>query len=348
MSRAKTNLEIEKLYPLDEEILLDRVIQARQSMIDNGFVTEQYTQEELDKRVVELRKINRFFRRCEEIEIGEIGFMSRTLVQAFFPYKDPKDTPVWLRSNGKLHVSITPVYTTGKDGKPVSSGIPYGNIPRLVLAYLTTEVVRSQERQICLGETLADFMRQLGLEPSGGRWGTITRLRIQIKRLFSANIDIIYEDDNDETYQQNQIKAAIASKHSLWWDKRNIDQAALPGFESYVLLSNEFFEEIINYPVPINMDVLRALKHHPQALDIYCWLTYRVSYLNKSVRIPWDILSYQFGSQYSEIKAFKRFFVKSLEKVKYVYKDLNVEVEKKHFVIHPSRPHVPKKIQVIK
>jgi hypothetical protein len=41
-----------------------------------------------------------------------------------------------------------------------------------------------------LGANLSDFMTQLGMTPTGGRTGTITRLRRQINRLFDAAISV--------------------------------------------------------------------------------------------------------------------------------------------------------------
>jgi len=57
--------------------------------------------------------------------------------------------------------------------------------------------------------------------------------------------------------------------------------------------------------VPIDLRVLKVLRS-PMALDIYCWLTYRNSYLRKPSRIPWGALAAQFGADYQARKDFKR------------------------------------------
>ena len=36
-----------------------------------------------------------------------------------------------------------------------------------------------------------------------------------------------------------------------------------------------FFNEIIQHPVPLNMNTLTALKRSTLGLDLYLWLTYR-------------------------------------------------------------------------
>ena len=50
-------------------------------------------------------------------------------------------------------------------------------------------------------------------------------------------------------------------------------------FNSVVVLSAEFYDELVAHAVPIDLRALKALKSSPLALDIYSWLTYRMSYL---------------------------------------------------------------------
>ena len=53
--------------------------------------------------------------------------------------------------------------------------LPFGNLPRLILAWLCTEAVRTQNRELVLGKSLADFMRAPGVYSTSG--GKYTRLR---------------------------------------------------------------------------------------------------------------------------------------------------------------------------
>ena len=58
--------------------------------------------------------------------------------------------------------------------------LPFGNLPRLLLAWVSTEAVRTQSRKLVLGRSLSEFMRALGVySSSGGRGGVQTRLRNQ-------------------------------------------------------------------------------------------------------------------------------------------------------------------------
>ena len=93
----------------------------------------------------------------------------------------------------------------------------------------------------------------------------------------------------------------IASRFSLQWNPAAPDQPDL--FGSYVELSQDFFRDIIERPVSVDLRVLRALRS-PLALDIYCWLNSRVSSLRAPTEIRWPALALQFGAAYADPRRF--------------------------------------------
>jgi hypothetical protein len=266
---------------------------------------------------------------------GALGFMARPLVQVTLPHRDPGNVPVFARNAGDLRLIIQPLMDR-KDGKDINYGIPYGTIPRLILAWLSTEVVKTKSREIPLGGSLSAFMRELDMVPTGGRWGTITRLREQVKRLFSSTFSIVYGDD--KTFTVAGFK--LAARAQFFWDPLHPGQHTL--FESVVVLSDEFYREILAHPIPLDTRILRALKKSPFALDLYTWLTYRMSYLKGETTIPWERLQEQFGSDYAETRKFKSHLVKTLEKVLVLY-PAKVQAEERGLVLMRSLPSVPKK-----
>ena len=265
---------------------------------------------------------------------GSLGFMARPLVQVTLPHKDPGNVPVFARSAGNLQLTIQPLMTE-KKGKIINYGIPYGTIPRLILAWLSTEVVKTKSKEIPLGDSLSAFMRELEMIPTGGRWGTITRLREQVKRLFSSTFSIIYDDEKN--FSTAGFK--LAQKAHFFWDPLNPGQEAL--FGSFVVLSHEFYTEIIAHPVPLDTRILRALRKSPFAIDLYTWLTYRVSYLQSETVIPWEMLKEQFGADYAELKTFKFYLIKHLKSILALY-PVKVSATEKGLKLLPSLPSVPK------
>lgn len=277
----------------------------------------------------------------EAKEAGALGFMARSLVQATLPHRNPKkDTQAWGRENGYFSLVIQPGYFK-KDDEYISLGFPYGNIPRLLLAWMTTEAVRTKDKTLILGNSLSEFMRKLDLMPTGGRWGSITRLREQMQRLLAAKITCTYNDQKSLGIQN----ISIADQAILWWTPQKPEQAGL--WESLIELSDKFFNDIINHPVPIDMRALKALKQSPMALDIYCWLTYRMSYLKQKTQIPWEVLQIQFGSDYAKTRkgkySFKENFIKQLRAVLVVYPQAKIECDRQNIILKPGKPHILQK-----
>lgn len=274
-------------------------------------------------------------------EAGALGFMARALVQATMPHKNPGKVEAWGRRNGNFSLVMQPGYTVDKNNNPQSIGLPYGTKPRLVMAFLASEAVKIRSKEIVLGRSLSEFMRQLNLTPTGGRWGTIPVLKEQMKRLFSSTISFQYDAGKAEI--SGGFK--IASKTILFWDTKSPQQTAL--WESTVSLTQEFYDEIIERPVPVDLRVLSALKSSSLALDIYCWLTYRMSYLKRSTEIPWELLATQFGSDYAETKDFKKNFIKQLRKVLLVY-GAEISQGERGLILKPTKSHIPlRKIKTI-
>lgn len=278
-----------------------------------------------------------------EVPEDEKAFMARHLVQVTLPHSDPgKDTPVWFRTNGNLRLTIESKWDIDtKTNTPRLVGIPYGSIPRLLLFWITTEALKKESRRLELGESLSSFMKQLELAPTGGRHGSITRLRQQMNRLFRARISFDVTEELDTHTRNRWLDMAVAPKGELWWDHRAPDQATLWG--SWIELSEDFFQAITSAPVPLDMRALHALKRSPLALDFYAWTAYKtflVSRKGKSQFVPWAGLVTQFGADYTDRKDFKRRAKAALRKVSAVYPGLKMEEADGGLIIHPGRPAV--------
>jgi hypothetical protein len=259
------------------------------------------------------------------------GFIARAMVLASIPHSRPKTT-VFKRQNGN--------YTLKMIADP-EIGLPYGSIPRLLLAWITTEAIRTKQRKLVLGKSLADFMRQLDIEPTGGKNGSITALRQQMRRLFATTVSCTYSDQEKEA----GLNMLIVDKHVLWWAPKDPQQFGL--WESFITLSETFFKEVTTSPVVFFMEALKALRKSPMALDLYMWLTYRNSYAKNPVVISWESLQLQFGAGYPQTTQgklnFKKKFIEALKKVRIAYPEAHkLEALPNGLKFIPGLPHVPK------
>ena len=239
------------------------------------------------------------------------AFLTRYLVQVTLPHANPGDVPAWTRTNGKVRLTIRPAWDS-KTGKAI--GYPYGTVPRLLLFWLTREVLHKKARRIELGRSLAEFMRALGLNPDtgGGVRGDAHRLRDQMERLFRSVLSLDVEDGN----RQSWLDMQVAPKGEFWWDFKTPDQSGL--FGSWIELGESFFEAIMASPVPVDMRVLRALKRSPLALDLYAWATYKTFSVNRKGQeqmVPWEGLSRQLGGDYASIRDFRKAVRDAIRKI---------------------------------
>jgi len=292
---------------------------------------------------------------------GALGYMAQALVRATLPYKDPK-ADAFTRTNGDFKLRIVAGY---------EGGVPYGIYPRLLMSWITTEAVRNQSPVIELGDSLRLFLRDV-LElrsTGGGKRGSGARVTEQMKRLFGSMLTAYYTNDSPDSPRRFQLRnVTIADELDLDLDEADrLDNAdAEPSVEgkdsalwvpqasheagqwrSNVRLNSRFFRECIENPVPIDLRAYKALRGSPLAMDVYTWLTFRMSYTRKNTKpIPWRFLMSEFGSSYSTeedqaVRDFKKAFLKALSMVRIVYPQAQIKLHENGLILLPSPTHIP-------
>ena len=257
----------------------------------------------------------------------DLGFMARLMALCCLPRTNPGDRLQYKRQNGPYKL----VMVAGADNK-----LPYGNLPRLLLAWVSTEAVRTGSRVLILGDSLSEFMRTLGVYSSAG--GVANRLRNQMDRLFNAHVSMIYEDGRGKA----TVNSLIARRTEFWWNPKRPDELVL--WESKIELGEDFFNEIIQHPVPLDMNTLTSLKRSSLGLDLYLWLVYRTFPLRAPQRITWRQVYRQFGvdparaSDRVTVRNFQREVLRELKKIKLAWPDLNYSTAPGVLILHPSTP----------
>ena len=262
----------------------------------------------------------------------DLGFMARMMALCSLPRTNPGNRLQYKRVNGPFTL-----YMTAGGGNK----LPYGNLPRLILAWVSTEAVRTQSRVLILGSSLSEFMRTLGMEDrSGSPRGDRTRLRNQMDRLFHSHVQLIYEDEQHKA----SVSSQVADRTDLWWNPKRPDELSL--WDSKILLSEAFFNEIISHPVPLDMNTLKALKRCALGLDLYLWLTYRIFTLKSLQRLTWQQLYRQFGTDPAKasdkfiVRNFRQNVLRELKKIKLAWPELNYATARGVLILHPSTPAI--------
>ena len=254
------------------------------------------------------------------------GFMARMMALCSLPRTNPGNRHQYKRVNGPYKL----VMIAGADNK-----LPYGNLPRLLVAWVCTEAVRTQSRELILGSSLSEFMGKLGMDSIGG---ARTRLRNQMRRLFNAHVQLIYEDKLGEA----SVSSSVADRTEFWWNPKRPAERML--WNSKIRVGEDFFNEIIRHPVPIDMNTLQALKRCSLGLDLYLWLTYRTFALRTPQRLTWRQLYRQFDANPAKapdkraVQNFRIKVLRELVKIKLAWPGLNYATEPGVLILLPSTP----------
>ena len=260
----------------------------------------------------------------------DLGFMARMMALCALPRTNPGNRLQYKRVNGPFTLYMN----TTADNK-----LPYGNLPRLLMAWLSTEAVKTGSRVTVLGDSLSKFMRELGYlqqrREATNPPPQPNEAAVRLHRL----------DDLQRRAREQFISSLIAESGEFWWNERKPDQPSL--WNSKIELSEKFFNEIIRHPVPLDMNTLTALKRCSLGLDLYLGLAYRTFPLRAVQQITWKQMYRQFGlhpSKASDKKTVLNFRVKilrELKKIKLAWPELNYSTAPGVLILLPSVPTIP-------
>jgi hypothetical protein len=250
----------------------------------------------------------------------DIALMVRELVFVTFPHKDPGAIPEWIRRNGHITLTMQPGYKDDPHDhrRRVCLGYPYGSTARLILYWIVTETRRTGKARLELGTSLVDFMRKLGITPddSTGKRSSAQSVHRQLERLMHARIRFEQCHTSDGRRGQGWLDMPVAKAGWCWWDTKDEDHIAL--WNGYIILNDDFFQTILDHPVPVRMRTLLALKKSPLGLDLYAWATfesYKAQRHRKGRFVAWKLLHEQFGTEVGTLKNFAAKAQRELRKI---------------------------------
>lgn len=238
----------------------------------------------------------------------------------------------FMRESGAAWVNVQAGYLDEGKG-PVLQPVPYGVMPRLALAWVSTYAVRHQEREIRVGDSAAEFLRLMGLDDDGRRYAT---LRTQMHALAACRLQLGFKG---RTYNGQPVE-----QFDAWLANKSAQQRALwPGV---MTLSDGYYKSLIESAVPLDNRALQALKGSSLALDIYAWLAHRLHRIEGGVVLHWKSIREQFAQEYGgkdADKDFKKKFLPALNKVLAVYPQAKVKPVTGGVLLIGSPPPIPYK-----
>jgi Plasmid encoded RepA protein len=247
----------------------------------------------------------------------DIAYLHAVLTQVSLP-RSKTVARVFERRSGNASLRIDAgVIDTGS--KFEEQPLPYGAMPRYMLAWFNTFAIRNKTQEIPLGNSANEFMERIGYTVSGGKRGTYTTFRNQAKALAACRLVLTI---GDLGAPKTHFKGDIVEEFEAWLDLEGRQRAIWPG---RIVLSDKYYQSLSGSAVPLNHAALKALRGSALALDIYAWLAHRLHRISshQGNTVTWASLKEQFGDEYKDDADgranFKREFLRVLKTVKMLY-----------------------------
>jgi hypothetical protein len=196
---------------------------------------------------------------------SEKAYSARPFVLCGIPVRRPaKHTLEYSRQNGRFRLRVI--------GHP-NYGLPFGQ-DRLLLIWIATMATWQKTREIRF-RSAAAILETFCL-PKDGRY--YKRLIAGFERIFYATF--FFSND------QQLGKATVIERKSfrfvrdakLWYTESAPSQPSIPSSarsENSIMLSEEFWNEIQEHPIPVDLTIVKVLADSPGNLDLYVWLVWR-------------------------------------------------------------------------
>jgi hypothetical protein len=128
-------------------------------------------------------------------------------------------------------------------------GVPWGQ-DRLVPIFLATLAVRQQKQTITF-RSAAEMLDVFGMQQGGSQY---RRLIAAFQRVFGATIFFGTDTQREKAAVMHQARFNFMREARIWYS-RDPNQEILPGgFENEIILSDEFFREIVTHSIPTSMN----------------------------------------------------------------------------------------------
>lgn len=260
----------------------------------------------------------------------DMAFAHAVLCQVGLP-RAKVESREFVRRSGQAEVAIQAGYLDEGNGL-VAQPIPYGPIPRLALAWVSTYAVRHRTREVPVGNSASEFMRLVGISNDGGR--RYPALRKQMHALAACRLQLGYLG---RTFNGQPVE-----QFDAWLSADDKQQAIWPGV---LVLSEGYFKSLLDGAVPLDNRALAELTNTALGLDLYAWLAHRLHRIEgRPVTIHWASLREQFGQEFQGKNAagdFKKQFKGQLARALAVYPTAKVKLIDGGLLLQSSPPPIP-------
>ena len=211
-----------------------------------------------------IKKLDAIVQAREPQRCKRRAYSARPFVLCGIPVRrPPHHTLEYSRQNGRFHLRVI--------GHP-DYGLPFGQ-DRLLLIWISS-MATWQKNRVIRFRSAAMILETFGL-PKDGRY--YKRLIAGFERIFYSTFYFASDEQDAEAVVITRASFRLVKDLRLWYLKENGFEN-VPGPhrpENLIVLSEEFWREIQEHPIPVDLSVVRALADSPGNLDLYVWLVWR-------------------------------------------------------------------------
>jgi hypothetical protein len=208
-------------------------------------------------------------RRRREDRIQDLAFGARPFILCGLPIRQlPSGTSKYSRRNGKFFLEVV--------GHP-EYGVPFGQ-DRLILLWVATVAVR-QKSPVVEFESGAQILTEWGLQLNGSHY---RRLAEGFKRVFGSTIFFGTREERQGSQVWDCGRIHFFDQMRLWFRSDSANGSRV----NVLTLSEPFWRELRDHPIPVDCEVVRSLANNPGCLDLYTWLTWRCFQARGPERVP--------------------------------------------------------------
>ena len=261
----------------------------------------------------------------------ELAYHARPFVLCGLPLRrPPAGQLVHRRQNGKFFLEVV--------AHP-RFGLPFGQ-DRLIPIWVATLAVKQKSRTVHF-QRAAQLLEFLQLPKDGIHY---RRLIQGFERIFAASI--FFGTDKDRAGSQcfDVARFHFFDRMELWFNRAEPQDSPAPDqAENVVTLSDSFYEEVNQHPIPVERQVVAGLANAPGLLDFYVWIVWK-SWTVKAgpARIPLfgpQGLQGQLGAAtYSRNKRFRQTLRHWLQRIKLFWPECPAKPspDGKFLIVHSS------------
>ena len=156
--------------------------------------------------------------------------------------------------------------------------------------HINSEAIRLRSPEVFCERSACRFMDRLGLNTDGG--SSYNLFMKQMKAIAAAHFTLGFNAKGKcitlyaKPISRFESREEGNGRKSILW----------PGI---VVLSQEYFQDLLEHAVPLDGRALRALTHSALAIDAYSFFARRLYVLKKPLKISWKQFHAQFGQEYT-------------------------------------------------